>query len=106
MTSRVMKVSRNTVRAALISDAPPRYERRSAPSIVDEFEPWIRELLQALPIAQNHLWFPGITLPVGFAQVRTPTQLPVLTMVCGYCHWLSELLIPSRRAEDLFAGWW
>ena len=28
MVSRVMKVSRNTVRAALASDAPPKYERR------------------------------------------------------------------------------
>jgi transposase len=35
MITRVMKVSRNTVRAALASDAPPRYERRRAPSIVD-----------------------------------------------------------------------
>ena len=27
-------------------------------------------------------------------------------MVCGYSRWLSAVLIPSRRAEDLFAGWW
>ena len=33
-------------------------------------------------------------------------QLPVLTMVTGYSRWLSAVLIPSRRAEDLFAGWW
>jgi hypothetical protein len=33
-------------------------------------------------------------------------QLPVLTMVCGYSRWLSAILIPTRRAEDLFAGWW
>jgi transposase len=25
---------------------------------------------------------------------------------CGYSRWLSAILIPSRRAEDLFAGWW
>jgi transposase len=30
----------------------------------------------------------------------------VLTMVTGYSRWLSAVLIPSRRAEDLFAGWW
>jgi transposase len=152
MITRVMKVSRNTVRAALASDAPPRYERRPAGSIVDAFEPRIRELLQAFPtmpstviaervgwtrgktvfadrvrelrpiylppdpagrttyvageIAQCDLWFPDITLPVGYGQVRTATQLPVLTMVCGYSRWLSAVLIPSRRAEDLFAGWW
>jgi hypothetical protein len=26
-------------------------------------------------------------------------------MVTGYSRWLSAVLIPSRRAEDLFAGW-
>jgi transposase len=56
--------------------------------------------------AQCDLWFPPITLPVGFGQVRKPTQLPVLTMVCGYSRWLSGLLIPTRTAVDLFAGWW
>ncbi len=57
-------------------------------------------------IAQCDLWFPPITLPVGFGQTRTPTQLPVLTMVTGYSRWLSAVLIPTRPAEDLFAGWW
>ena len=37
---------------------------------------------------------------------RRPTQLPVLTMVTGYSRWLSAVLIPTRAAEDLFAGWW
>jgi transposase len=140
------------VRAALASDAPPKYERRPAGSAVDSFEPRIRELLTAFPtmpatviaervgwtrgktvfadrirelrpaylppdpasrttyvageIAQCDLWFPDITVPVGYGQVRTATQLPVLTMVCGYSRWLSAVLIPSRRTEDLFAGWW
>src|SRR4051794_25889656 len=57
-------------------------------------------------IAQCDLWFPPVSIPVGFGQVRTPTQLPVLTMVTGYSRWLSGILIPSRRAEDLYAGWW
>jgi transposase len=57
-------------------------------------------------IAQCDLWFPPIVVPVGFGQVRKPTQLPVLTMVLGYSRWLLALLIPSRKAEDLFAGWW
>lgn len=150
--TRVMGCSRNTVRAALASDGPPKYERAPAGSIVDAVEPWIRELLQAYPrmpatviaerigwtrsirvlrdrvaelrpaylppdpasrtsyvageIAQCDLWFPPITLPVGFGQVRKPTQLPVLTMVTGYARWLSAVLIPSRKAQDLFAGWW
>jgi hypothetical protein len=49
-------------------------------------------------IAQCDLWFPPITLPVGYGQTRRPTQLPVLTMVTGYSRWLSALLIPTRTA--------
>ena len=149
---RVMGVSRNTVRAAIASDAPPKYERKPAGSIVDEVEPRIRELLQSYPrmpatviaervgwdrgltvlkervaelrpvylppdpagrtnyvageIAQCDLWFPPIELPVGFGQVRRPALLPVLTMITGYSRWLSALLLPTRSAADLFAGWW
>jgi transposase len=150
--ARVVGCSRNTVRAALAADGPPRYVRRPVGSVVDEVEPRIRELLATYPtmpatviaerigwsrgltvlkdrvrelrpvylppdpasrtqyvageIAQHDLWFPPIELPVGFGQTRTPTQLPVLTMITGYARWLSAVLIPSRRAEDLFAGWW
>ena len=150
--ARVLGISRNTVKAALRSDVPPRYERKPGGSIVDAVEPRIRELLKAYPrmpatviaerigwsrsirvlsgrvaelrpaylppdptgrttyepgeIGQCDLWFPPIQLPVGFGQVRKPTQLPVLTMVTGYSRWLSGLLIPTRTAADLFAGWW
>jgi transposase len=45
-------------------------------------------------------------VPAGFGQVRGATRLPVLTMVSGYSRWLSAVLVPSRHAEDLFAGWW
>src|SRR3954464_5905620 len=150
--ARVMGVSKNTVRAALRSDGPPKYERSLRGSVVDEVEPRIRELLQAFPtmpatviaervgwdhsirvlrdrvaelrpvylppdpasrtqyvageVAQFDLWFPPISLPVGFGQTRSPAQLPVLTMVCGYSRWAAGVLIPSRTAEDLLAGWW
>jgi transposase len=150
--ARLLGISRNTVRAAIASDAPPKYVRKPAGSVVDGFEPRIRELLQAYPrmpatviaerigwdrgltvlkdrvrelrpvylppdpasrtsyvageIAQCDLWFPPVELPVGFGQVRRPAQLPVLTMVTGYSRWLPAVLIPSRKAEDLFAGWW
>jgi transposase len=149
---RVMNVSRNTVRAALRSDGPPRYEREPGGSVADGFEPRIRELLRAYPsmpasviaervgwpysgrtlrtrvaelrpaylppdpasrtsyaageLAQDDFWFPDITVPVGCGQVRTAKQLPVLTMVSGYSRWASAVLIPSRNAEDLYAGWW
>src|SRR4051794_21646176 len=150
--ARVMGISKNTVRAALRSDGPPKYERAGRSSIVDEVEPRIREPLQAFPtmpatviaerigwsrsmtvlkarvaelrpvylppdpasrtayvtgeIAQFDLWFPPIQLSVGCGQVRPPTALPVLTMVCGYSRWAAAVLIPSRAAEDLMAGWW
>lgn len=57
-------------------------------------------------IAQCDFWFPPIRLPVGFGQTRTATQLPVLTMITGYARWASGLLVPTRRAEDLYGGWW
>lgn len=150
--ARVLKVSRNTVRAALRSDGPPRYERAPRGSVADEYDPRIRELLQAYPtmaasaigdrigwpysdrtlrtrvaelrpvylppdpasrtsyaageLAQDDFWFPDITLPVGCGQVRTAKQLPVLTMVSGYSRWAGAVLVPTRNAEDLFAGWW
>jgi transposase len=149
--ARVLGISRNTVRAALASETPPKYVRQPKGSIVDAVEPWIRDLLRVYPtmpatviaerigwtrsirvlservaelrpvylppdpasrtmyaageIAQCDLWFPPITLPVGFGQTRKPAQLPVLTMACGYSRWLSAVLIPSRRMEDL-CGYW
>jgi transposase len=150
--ARVMGCSKNTVKSALASEGPPRYERVGSGSIVDEVEPRIRELLAAWPampatviaervgwsrsirvlsgrvaelrpvylppdpasrtlyvageIAQCDFWFPDIELPVGFGQTRTAKQLPVLTMVTGYSRWLSAVLVPTRAAADLFAGWW
>jgi transposase len=152
LIARTLGISRNTVRAAVASDGPPKYVRKPAGSAVDAFEDAIRAQLAAVPtmpatviaerigwtrgmtvfkervrelrpaylpadpagrtsydagdIAQCDLWFPPTTIPVGYGQTRTPTQLPVLTMVLGYSRWLSVILIPSRRAEDLFAGWW
>src|SRR4029079_1905339 len=150
--ARAMGISRNTVRAAIASDRPPKYERRPAGSVVDAAEPRIRELLKAYPampatviaerigwdrsirvlrdrvaelrpaylppdpasrtayepgeIAQCDLWSPRLMVRAGCGQVRKPTQLPVLTMVTGYARWLTGLLIPTRSASDLFAGWW
>jgi transposase len=43
--ARTLKVSRNTVRAALRSDGPPKYEREPRGSVADGFEPRIRELM-------------------------------------------------------------
>jgi transposase len=69
-------------------------------------DPASRTTYFAGEIAQCDFWFPPIRLPVGFGQTRTATQLPVLTMITGYARWASGLLVPTRRAEDLYAGWW
>jgi transposase len=65
---RHLGIARNTVRAALASDAPPRYERAGRGSVVDEVEPLIRELLAEVPtmpatvIAERIGWTHGITI--------------------------------------------
>jgi transposase len=69
-------------------------------------DPASRTAYQAGEVAQCDLWFPPVTVPVGSGQVRTASRLPVLVMVSGYARWLCARLIPSRCAEDLFAGWW
>ena len=69
-------------------------------------DPASRTAYAAGEIAQCDFWFPDVALSAGFGQVRTAKQLPVLTMVTGYSRWLSAVLVPSRHAEDLFAGWW
>jgi transposase len=79
---RVMGVSRNTVRAAIASDRPPRYERPRKGSIVDGVEPRIRELLKAYPampatvIAERIGWDRSIrVLRDRVAELR-PAYLP------------------------------
>jgi transposase len=69
-------------------------------------DPASRTSYVAGEIAQCDFWFPPVRVPVGFGQVRTARQLPVLTMVTGYSRWLSAVLILSRHAQDLYAGWW
>jgi len=61
-------VARNTVREALRSDAPPRYERTAPGSIVDAVESEIRVLLSEFPempasvIAERIGWERGMTV--------------------------------------------
>jgi transposase len=80
--ARVLRVSRNTVRAALGSDAPPKYERKPAGSIVDAVEPRIRELLRAYPtmpatvIAERIGWTRSIRMLSGRVAELRPAYLP------------------------------
>ena len=80
--ARVMGCSRNTVKAALASEGPPRYERARSRLLVDEYEPGIRELLSAFPrmpatvIAERVGWPYSIrTLSGRVAELR-PGYLP------------------------------
>jgi transposase len=65
---RRLKMARNTVRDALRSDEPPRYERAPSGSAVDALEPGIRELLAEFPtmpatvIAERIGWKRGMTI--------------------------------------------
>jgi transposase len=65
---RRLGVSRNTVRDALRSDEPPRYERSPVGSVVDAVEAQICELLREFPtmpatvIAERIGWERGITI--------------------------------------------
>jgi transposase len=79
---RVLGVSRNTVRKALASDEPPRYERKPAGSIVDAVESRIRELLKACPtmpatvIAERIGWTRSIRVLSGRVAELRPAYLP------------------------------
>ncbi len=50
LIARTLGISRNTVRAALASAGPPRYERRPAGSAVDALEDAIRARLLAVAV--------------------------------------------------------
>src|SRR6476619_241220 len=150
--ARELGISKNTVKAMLEADAPPKYRRAATGSVVDQVDLQIRRLLQHTPtmpatviaerigwsrgmtvlasrvrelrpvylppdpagrtvhvageIAQSDFWYPDIELPGGFGQSRTATQLPVLTMVSADSRLLFARLVPTRTAEDLYAGWW
>jgi transposase len=49
LIARTLGISRNTVRAALAAEGPPKYERGPAGSAVDAFEDAIRAQLSAVP---------------------------------------------------------
>jgi O-antigen/teichoic acid export membrane protein len=65
-----------------------------------------RSKYQPGEVVQCGLWFPPVEIPVGFGQIRSASQLPVLTMITGYSRWLTATLIPSRHTKDILAGSW
>ena len=80
--ARVLGISRNTVKAALASDGPPKYQRAPAGSVADAVEPRVRELLAVYPrmpatvIAERIGWQYSIrTLSERVRELR-PLYLP------------------------------
>ena len=75
-------LSRNTIRAALRSDTPPRYERQPMPSALDAVEPEVRRLLQDTPdmpatvIAERIGWERGLTILRERVRELRPLFLP------------------------------
>src|SRR5690348_10661407 len=111
--AREMGISKNTVKAVLAADAPPKYRRAATGSVVDQVEPQIRRLLQQTPtipatvIAERIGWSRGMTVLAG--RVRAvPDGDAVASADDGsaYSRMLFARLIPTRTAEDLYAGWW
>ena len=80
--ARLFGVSKNTVKAALASDGPPRYVRAPRGSIVDPYEPEIREQLQAWPdmaatvIAERIGWTHSMTVLKDRVRELRPAYLP------------------------------
>ena len=80
--ARMLGISRNTVRSALASDGPPKYQRKPAGSAVDAVELRIRELLQAYPtmpatvIAERVGWGRGPTVLKDRVRELRPAYLP------------------------------
>jgi len=80
--ARQMGISKNTVRRALTSHEPPRYQRASRGSIVDAVEPQIRELLEQWPtmpttvIAERIGWDRSITVLKDRVRVLRPLFTP------------------------------
>jgi transposase len=81
--ARHLGISKNTVKRALASDRPPKYERAAKGSAVDDVEPAIRELLQQTPtmpatvIAERIGWERGMTVLKERVRELRPAYLPV-----------------------------
>ena len=80
--ARLLGISKNTVKAKLASDAPPKYERPATGSVVDDVEPRIRQLLKDYPtmpatvIAERIGWDRGMTVLTARVRELRPVYLP------------------------------
>jgi transposase len=81
--ARHLGISKNTVKRALASDRPPKYERPAKGSVVDAVEVQIRELLRETPtmpatvIAERIGWERGMTALKERVRELRPACVPV-----------------------------
>jgi len=81
--ARELGISKNTVKAMLAADAPPKYRRAATGSVVDQVEPRIRQLLMDTPtmpatvIAERIGWSRGMTVLTARVRELRPVYLPV-----------------------------
>ncbi|MFM9698955.1 IS21 family transposase [Streptomyces europaeiscabiei] len=81
--ARHLGISKNTVKRALASDRPPKYERPAKGSVVDAVEVQIRELLREAPtmpatvIAERIGWERGMTVLKERVRELRPAYVPV-----------------------------
>ncbi len=119
--ARQLGISKNTVKAKLAADAPPRYQRAPVGSVVDEVEPRIRELLQGCPtmpatvIAERIGWRRGMTVLSARVRELRPVYLPpdpssrtayVAGEVAQNDFWFPDITLPvefghTRTAKQL-----
>jgi hypothetical protein len=105
--ARALGISKNTVRAALRSDGPPKYVRAPLGSVVDAVEPRIRALLQTCPtmpatvIAERIGWTRGMTVMSERVRELRPIFLPpdpASHRLCGCGDRPARLLVSRHRA--------
>jgi transposase len=91
--ARVMGISRNTVKAALASDNPPKYARAPQGSVADAFEPRIRELLAAFP-----------SMPATVIAERVGWPYSVRTLSGKVAQWRPAYLPPDPASRTAYAA--
>jgi len=52
---------------------------------------------------QCDLWFPPVSIPLGYGQTGSP---PVLVMVSSFARYAAGIMLPTRTTGDLLAGMW
>jgi hypothetical protein len=88
-----MGISRNTVKAALASDNPPKYARAPQGSVADAFEPRIRELLAAFP-----------SMPATVIAERVGWPYSVRTLSGKVAQWRPAYLPPDPASRTAYAA--